>query len=600
MDEFILTAEQKAIVDADLEPLAVVACPGSGKTATAVRRLAEVRRRLEGTRGYVALLSYSNVAVDTFRIEYQQLRGRDGASDKVVIQTVDSFITSYLLRPHGARVMKSSRTPYLVLGGEPFLSNYKFGDQKNPIGIDELLLDRTAGQTVFYRRHRNGGTSPLDEEAIQGAREKAVALGKVGGYTYVLGRTWALRLLEAEPRLAKALARRFPQILVDEAQDVGSFEGAILDLLIDAGTKVSLIGDFHQSIYGFNFATGAYLREFAARPGVLDRPLTQNRRSLPSIVDVANALASTNSKPFRTTAPRLSGTYYWRYEETQLPQLMSAWATALVAEKYELHEATVLCRGGALLTRLAASAGDVGWSAVKHFAAAAIEREQRCDIFDVVYHCAKGIQLIVEGLPTSFTQDLKGFAGDADLRSMRRLVWMLIRSPNVGIPSAGLAAKGSWQPALKTNLDTWLSLVEAKTRFKRIATWGARVTTKDLPEVGPLLTIDIGQNDRAGLRQGTVHSAKGEGIPAVMYLTAKKDLDAMLAGTQDEEGRIGYVAVTRARDLLVVAIPKKTTKPTVQLLEAKGFLDWEQHGKSSTVAVLDVAGPTPPAGLAAA
>lgn len=418
-----------------------------------------------------------------------------------------------------------------------------------------------------------------------------MALGKVGGYTYALGRAWALRRLEAEPKLAKALARRFPQILVDEAQDVGSFEGAILDLLIGAGSTVSLIGDFHQSIYGFNFATGAYLRAFAGRPGVLDRPLTQNRRSVPSIVHVSNALASTSSKPFRTTATRLSGTYYWRYEETQLPQLISALASALVAEKYELHEAAVLCRGGALLTRLAASAGDVGKSAVKHFAAAAIEREQRCDIFDVVNHCAKGIQLIVDGLSPSFTQDLKGFGGDPDLRSMRRLVWMLIRSPDVGITSASLAAKGSWQPALKANLDTWLSLVEAKTRFRRVATWAARVTTTDLPEFGPLLTIDMGQNDWAGLRQGTVHSAKGEGIPAVMYLTAKKDLDAMLAGTQDEEGRIGYVAVTRARDLLVVAIPKKTAKPTVRLLEAQGFLDWEQHGKSSTDAVLDLEGP---------
>ena len=51
------TEEQRAIIDADLVSLAVVACPGSGKTTTAVRRLKEIRRRLAGSRGYVALLS---------------------------------------------------------------------------------------------------------------------------------------------------------------------------------------------------------------------------------------------------------------------------------------------------------------------------------------------------------------------------------------------------------------------------------------------------------------------------------------------------------------------------------------------------------------
>ncbi|MGK9617081.1 UvrD-helicase domain-containing protein, partial [Salmonella enterica subsp. enterica] len=88
------------------------------------------------------------------------------------------------------------------------------------------------------------------------------------------GRAWALALLRKEPRLTSALARKFPQILVDEAQDIGSLEGEILDLLMAAGAVVSLIGDVHQSIYGFNFATGAYLRDYATRPGVLSHSLT--------------------------------------------------------------------------------------------------------------------------------------------------------------------------------------------------------------------------------------------------------------------------------------------------------------------------------------
>lgn len=41
-----------------------------------------------------------------------------------------------------------------------------------------------------------------------------------------------------------------------------------------------------------------------------------------------------------------------------------------------------------------------------------------------------------------------------------------------------------------------------------------------------------------------------------MYRTDKEDLKALVRDTGDEEGRIGFVATTRTRDLLVVAIPK--------------------------------------------
>jgi superfamily I DNA/RNA helicase len=156
--QFEPTAEQRVIIEADPVSLAVVACPGSGKTATAVRRLAAIRALLDSSRGYMALLSYSNVAVDTFRDEYRKLTGRADDGDRVVIQTVDSFITTYLLRPHGARVMKCSRTPFLVLGSEPFLVNYRVGHGKDSFGIADVLLDRSSGKTMFYRKLKTGGT----------------------------------------------------------------------------------------------------------------------------------------------------------------------------------------------------------------------------------------------------------------------------------------------------------------------------------------------------------------------------------------------------------------------------------------------------------
>src|SRR5688572_3422146 len=95
-----LTPEQQAVVDAPMSALCVIACAGSGKTRTAVQRLVQVRRALGEARGRVALLSFSNVAVDTFRRSYEHLV-RDlppgSGRERVEIDTLDGFIASNIL-----------------------------------------------------------------------------------------------------------------------------------------------------------------------------------------------------------------------------------------------------------------------------------------------------------------------------------------------------------------------------------------------------------------------------------------------------------------------------------------------------------------------
>lgn len=58
-------------------------------------------------------------------------------------------------------------------------------------------------------------------------------------------------------------------------------------------------------------------------------------------------------------------------------------------------------------------------------------------------------------------------------------------------------------------------------------------------------------------------------------LTTKNDLDATIAGIGDEEGRIGFVAVTRAKELLVIGILSNTGKDVVDVLVQRGFAEWK-------------------------
>jgi superfamily I DNA/RNA helicase len=147
-----LSQEQEAIVNLPLQPVAVIACAGSGKTKTAVRRLAAMRGLHRDDHSLVALLSFSNVAVDTFRGEYAaSLRGQKSTrrAFAVEIDTMDGFITTNVLRPHGHRTMKCSRTPYLVDGREPFLHSFTVFDGKRSHQTADLDIAFNNGGFVY-------------------------------------------------------------------------------------------------------------------------------------------------------------------------------------------------------------------------------------------------------------------------------------------------------------------------------------------------------------------------------------------------------------------------------------------------------------------
>ena len=223
-----LTTEQQNVVDAPMVPLCVIACAGSGKTKTAVHRLVRMRSNLGAARGRVALLSFSNVAVNTFRKAYDDLASSLPSSagrSRVDIDTLDGFITTHIVRPHGHRTMKSPRAAYLVTGNEAFLEDFKFPTSTFPQSIKALNLAFVNGKEVFFHVF-NDQVNLVDDSF---SRKLIARLGCTGAYTHDLGRYWAYRALKEQPKLLAALARRYPHIVIDEAQDIGSVHKAILE-----------------------------------------------------------------------------------------------------------------------------------------------------------------------------------------------------------------------------------------------------------------------------------------------------------------------------------------------------------------------------------
>jgi len=108
-----------------------------------------------------------------------------------------------------------------------------------------------------------------------------------------------LKLLQDHPEIREQYQRRFQFILVDEYQDTNKLQGDLIDLLAARHKNVMVVGDDAQSIYGWRGANFANILDFPKRyPGAKVFKIETNYRSTPEILNVANAAIAANLNQF--------------------------------------------------------------------------------------------------------------------------------------------------------------------------------------------------------------------------------------------------------------------------------------------------------------
>lgn len=575
-----LSPEQQAIVDAPMVPLAVVACAGSGKTFTAVHRLLEIRRRLGEARGRVALLSFSNVAVKTFRDGYRPLAESlpSGAGrQRVEIDTLDGFLTSNILRPHASRTMSCSRTPFLVSGAEPFLDNKDLKLWAQPAKgdaypvprarIGDVVANFRGGVAQFhFRNHKT--LIPINNGTIVVAR-----LAQIGAYTHNLGQYWALCTLQRQPQIRAAMAHRYPHILVDESQDIGTIHQAILLELAAAGSQISLIGDPSQGIYEFAGADGTFLSDYSKKAGVHSYPLTRNYRSVPSVVALANALSNRADTADRPVPELSHGAFFIAYKPVDRDKLIVAFQGAVLAAGLSVDRSAIVCRGRSTVESVAGTEAAMGQGLVKQFARAAVLRDKRRDYlgaFEAVAGCITGL---LQKPDVGWLASLIQPARHPEMKPIRREIWTFTRNPDQGLPPSSLVADTQWHPQLVPRVKALLDRLQNQFGLLPGDNVGNKLKKTALLNRPLQQAADLATEPQSILRVDTVHKVKGESLDALLYLAEKDHVEALLRGVDTELGRIGYVAATRARNLLWLAIPSAALPALRPLLIAKGFVE---------------------------
>lgn len=402
-----LSNEQIDIIDAPLVSIAVTACAGSGKTATAIRRLIAIRQKMQSSRGRVVLLSFSNVAVNTFNKGYAELATAlpdDANRRRVEVDTLDGFFTKHILRPHAYRTMAATQAAYLVSGSEPFLTRFQYWREGSPpLPLKDIKVGMF-NKDFYFVISKGDELELLDKSEVLKIVNR---LGKTGAYTHDLGRYWVYQTLVSQPAVLRALAARYPQILIDESQDLGTVHQEILELLICSGVQVTLIGDVNQGIYGFAGADGEFLKSYEARAEVTGYKLTRNYRSLPQIINIANSLCDRNDEPDRQNEQ--GGAFFIGYKESELPKLTEAFKAHIDELGMQLQDSVILCRGVRRAEVIAGRASPPGQGMVKVLAEASLLRDQHSNYHGCFKLVCRAIIGLLDNAPMGSVQDFRGY-----------------------------------------------------------------------------------------------------------------------------------------------------------------------------------------------
>lgn len=565
-----ISAQQQHVVSRPIGRLCVIACAGSGKTRTVVHRVAKLQEMLNGERGRIALLSFSNVAVDTFRRDYRAIQQKSPLVRRqslVEIATFDSFFTTNVLRPHGHHAMGCNTAPFLVHGNEPFMDGFTINLGKFPQGANAISAAFESGTWQFFSSFKNSKTK-IDTKL---ATSLVNRLGKIGAYTHEFGRYWSYKVLTEQAHVLKALVRRYPQIVIDEAQDIGPSHEALLNILAAAGSTITLVGDVNQGIFEFNGADGRVLADYHGQTGIDAQELTVNFRSVPSILKVANSIAGRDDKPDRSSPALLNGAFFTTFRQDKREDLLGLFGNMLEAAGVPQQDAVVLCRGNEWVNHWRGAEPDQGRGSTKYFAQAAVLRD-RVGRFDAAFSMViRGFLGLLENPPAELAIQLRRPSGDNMVRAVRQVLWKFLRDETTGLPAASLPASTHWQPLLLARIKGQLEQLTAVSGITAAANISSRLSKAGL-SASPLAEQQTtSPGTMIQMRVDTVHGVKGESIDAVMYVASKEHARELLAGPKTELGRIGYVALTRARNLFLLAIPEAAEDDLAAALATHGL-----------------------------
>ena len=293
-----LDEDQRRAVSHGEGPLLVVAGAGSGKTRVLTYRIAGLLARGLARPHEILAVTFTNKAAREMVGRVEGLLG--GRLSGGFVGTFHRFALQ-ILRTHPR---EAGLTERFAIADEDD-QRHAIERAMKEVGIgDGQLKPRTARSRISA--WKNALVMPAEAEAkafghgdrrlalVYAAYEHELRVARAIDFDDMLLAT--VRMLEREPALARGLRERFRFILVDEYQDTNQAQARLIRLIGGDTPNLTAVGDEDQSIYRWRGAEVANILEFEdAYPGATVVTLGNNYRSREPIVRAAAAVIAHNT-----------------------------------------------------------------------------------------------------------------------------------------------------------------------------------------------------------------------------------------------------------------------------------------------------------------
>lgn len=277
-------------------PVKIIAGAGSGKTLTITRRIVNGIISNEYDPGHVMALSFTRRASMQLRsrlIEHGVKGVYSGTFHSAALSQLRFFWETF----HGKPPRQIIRDKVNLLRDAARGINFSFSDESLCQVASEIEWAKQNGYDLSgYDKcnHRISGMSASQARTLMLAYEDVKNNRRLIDFEDILSLT--VGMLSVQPRAVARVRDRFRVFLIDEFQDVSPLQFELLRIWLGRRRDICVVGDPNQCIYSFAGAKRDYLVKFADYfPGAREVFLSRNYRSRPEIVCLSRHIINSHS-----------------------------------------------------------------------------------------------------------------------------------------------------------------------------------------------------------------------------------------------------------------------------------------------------------------
>jgi DNA helicase-2/ATP-dependent DNA helicase PcrA len=604
-----LNPSQRAAVEHPPGPLLVLAGAGSGKTRVLTARLAHLIDAVGIPPYAVFATTFTNRAAREMRHRVAGLLGREPSG--LWIGTFHS-LSARLLRRDAPLL---GFTPQFTIYDEDdrlallkrLLEQAGYGPKAFPPRVIQSLISGAKNRLVPPDELAGSAVDTLDRVAAEMyvALDRALRGANAMDFDDLL--LHPLTVFREHPDRLVHYQRRFQAVLVDEFQDTNRAQYLLVRALAGAHGNLCAVGDDDQSIYSWRGADVRNMLEFQRDfPAATLVRLEQNYRSTQTILDAANALIAENTQRLGKTlfTARVGGAPILLVatadERDEAEWLVREFRTRMAEEHYAPSDCAVLYRTNAQSRALEEALRRAG---MPYQIVGAISFYARREVRDLVAYLRlvvnpaddeaflRAVQVPRRGLGLSSLAALQATAAlwgrsllataeiaerVPELRPQARRALVEFAALVTGLRAAAHRTPAElleriieaiqYEQLLESEGPEGLERVEnVRELLAAAAEWSEEVEADEpgtplerfLATATLTTSLEQAGGDPQGVTLMTVHTAKGLEWPVVAVAGLEDGLFPLSRALEtpegaEEERRLAYVAVTRARDRLLL------------------------------------------------